>query len=237
MDICFDYSSDPMYLKYEVIDKLGLTFFNGYWWRDGKKCVPREFQEQMLLFDGVEEFYWWPRIKRTLIKSGTIKTKNVNKRPKTKAKQSLSAILSKTVKYANKLDKISTENRERIEKMSLKSREHDLVKELVTKEIPDLYILAFEYNIDDGCHFRQQHGDVLLYNAEKAIIYVIECKCINNSEKRRINVREQALRCANRIQSWLFHLSNVDPNYEILAKCKIIPATYTNETKKLVMLF
>jgi hypothetical protein len=87
-------------------------------------------------------------------------------------------------------------------------------------------LLAVEYEVDDGCRGRQQHGDMLFWEPAQGRLVAVECKRIaggdwveRHAAQRAAEAGEQARRIATRLQSWLAHLCRHD---DTLARCEAL---------------
>lgn len=162
-------------------------------------------------------------------------TYNLNERPND---------INKTKK--NKLQYLSIANLYRLETIikyvqnkfgKSHANEYKLMRQ-VLKQNPHLFVMAVEYEFDDGCTSKQQHGDLILCDGHT--VYVTECKCIGQnrlySDERDAKVRDQALKCHKRFLSWIRHISQFDKSKSIILTLNIVPAIITDQTNGLLVL-
>ena len=153
--------------------------------------------------------------------------------------QPLSQVISDLSKslYNRRLEKLSRKNKTRLDNIILymdnrfgeqRSREYLLMKNFLTLR-PDLYLMAVEYEFDEGGCCVQQHGDMILLDKNKLLI--TECKCIvldkKFTSKREQMVKDQAYRCCDRFKSWITHISKFDKLKLNVARLEIVPCTLT----------
>ena len=153
--------------------------------------------------------------------------------------QPLSQVVSDLSKslYNRRLEKLSRKNKTRLDNIILymdnrfgeqRSREYLLMKNFLTLR-PDLYLMAVEYEFDEGGCCVQQHGDMILLDKNKLLI--TECKCIvldkKFTSKREQMVKDQAYRCCDRFKSWINHISKFDKLKLNVARLEIVPCTLT----------
>lgn len=117
------------------------------------------------------------------------------------------------------------------------AREYKLMRDfLMTNR--DLFVLAVEYEFDEGGCNRQQHGDLIL--SDGANIFVTECKYIQNdrvyAKTRHVNVNEQALRCHARFISWLDHIVKFDTSKRCILNMSILPCIITNHSLEKIII-
>lgn len=251
-----DYTSDPIYNKKEAIRNLDLVFKDGFWWREGLKCIPKANQESILeefwrngyekgtkeVTEDIRKHYYWPNLARDVKDYAKTHTIVGSKRERSVIQRVVPVALSKALNWiarycAVKIDKLSKRNIKRLNMMLSITNGYQLEATLVDKLIriyPAYNIIALEYTIDDGGLNRQQHGDVLFMKDDDII--VVECKNIYGFHKRQKEVKEQALRCAERIESWIEHLSKFDDTFKKLSNMNIRPAIFTEVSKELEFL-
>lgn len=153
--------------------------------------------------------------------------------------QPLSQVISDLSKslYNKRLSKLSKKNKTRLDNIihymdnrfgEQRSREYVLMKKFLTLR-SDLYLIAVEYEFDEGGCCIQQHGDMILLDKNRLLI--TECKCIELSKhfasKRQQMVKDQAYRCCNRFKSWINHLSEFDKLKLNVSRLDILPCTLT----------
>lgn len=247
---CFDfmnYSADPLYACPNAIKNLNLEFVDGFWWRNGRKCVPNDIQNNLIeimfrakyngksLYNFISQEYWWPHMKYQIIsylpKPGQLAFGNRLEI------QMLSYVLNKFIRYPTLVERMTKKNTRRLQKIMELNGEYQKEANLIEKLIkthPHMHVIALEYEIDDGGHSKQQQGDVIL--SHDKTLYIVECKSINTFDERRIKVREQAMLCRKRILSWIKHLSEFDECFKNLLSYELIPAIYTDESDTLIVL-
>jgi hypothetical protein len=122
-----------------------------------------------------------------------------------------------------------------------KRREYELMKLVATRahavamqsieKNQGLYMLAVEYDIDDGA-WRQGQGDVLFITGDKSKLYVVECKCVdgyheNLKQERVEKVCSQAAYYSTRVDSWIRHLAAIDDNMTVLQGMDVVGVAVT----------
>jgi hypothetical protein len=146
----------------------------------------------------------------------------------------------------DKLPILSRQNKTRLDNLiyytqnkfgSSHSKEYKLMRDFL-KLHRDIYLLAVEYEFDEGGSIRQQHGDLIL--CDGTTIYITECKCIEDdrvyANDRKVNVNEQALRCHMRFESWLDHLVKFDSTKECIRRMNIVPCVITNQNSDKIVI-
>lgn len=146
----------------------------------------------------------------------------------------------------DKLPILSRHNKTRLDNLiyytenkfgSSHSKEYKLMKNYLQIN-KDIYLLAVEYEFDEGGSIRQQHGDLIL--CDGTTIYITECKCIEDdrcyADERKHNVNEQALRCHLRFESWLNHLVKFDSTKECIKRMNIVPCVITNQNPEKIVI-
>ena len=142
--------------------------------------------------------------------------------------------------YRDKLHILTRHNKTRLDNLiyyteqrfgSSHAKEYKLMRDFLLLN-QDLFVLAVEYEFDEGGCNRQQHGDLILCDGK--CIYITECKCIEDdrvyANSRKINVNEQAVRCHARFVSWLDHLVKFDITKSSIQRLKIVPRIITNQS-------
>lgn len=160
-------------------------------------------------------------------------------------RQRLSRMLYKLSGYDTaKLRKLSDRNLERlndlIQRSPLCRKEYALIGTHMSSN-PGLFLIAIEYEIDDG---RLTHGcgDALLFDGT-GTLFVLECKSLTTVDGRDVRpckrivrldeIRQQTKKYADRIRSWIQHLSG-DPLLSQLSAIHVCGQTLTDDgTKKL----
>lgn len=117
------------------------------------------------------------------------------------------------------------------------AREYKLMRTFLTFN-RDIFVLAVEYEFDEGGCNRQQHGDLILSDGDN--IYITECKYIEEdrayAKTRHDNVNEQALRCHSRFVSWLHHVAKFDTSKECILRMNILPCIITNHSLEKIII-
>jgi hypothetical protein len=149
-------------------------------------------------------------------------------------------------KQSTKLLKMSKKNKTRLDNIiyytenrygEKRSKEYKLMRNFLLLH-PELYLIAVEYEFDEGiCCSVQQHGDLILFYNN--IIYITECKCIDigkvYTQKRQETVITQSKRCCERFKSWMNHIAKFDKGKEIIANMDIKPFILTDyEFKEII---
>lgn len=147
--------------------------------------------------------------------------------------------ITKTIRNKS-YKKISKKNKTRLDNIiyytndrfgKSKTNEYFLMQNFLNKR-QDLYLLAIEYEFDEGGCNIQQHGDMILIDTSNNL-YITECKFIKEdkqySVKKREYAFEQAHKCHKRFVSWIEHISKFDKSKIIIQEQNIYPCVLIND--------
>lgn len=136
-----------------------------------------------------------------------------------------------------KLRRIHNSNYHRLEKLieadTKRAVEYQLLKRHILNSPSTKWLIAVEYEIDDGGRM-QGHGDAVFYDG--STMYVVECKRTDGPycTKREMAVRRQAIKYVSRIKSWLVHLGQTDPPMAKMGM-SVVPGIVIDDAKLRVL--
>ena len=112
--------------------------------------------------------------------------------------------------------------------------EYRLMQQFEKKEVLP-YILAVEYEINDGININHS-GDLFCFDG-KSELTIVELKCIayhKNKETLRNKVKDQASKLYARLNSWLTHITNINPSFDDFKYYNLKAACYTDEQNEII---